>query len=186
MTFLRNMLRKSRQAVGKDFVIGVRLTLDEHIEGGLCLENTKVIAKEVEKEGANYICFSDGCYEAMKYFLPDESGTMIDRAAAVRALLNIPIITPSVDDPDQAEEAIRRGNADMIGMARGLLADPNWGNKVAEGKKPVRCIKCNFGCRDRLGRGLGLRCVVNPELGFEQYISEYRPSRPIPKHSLSI
>ena len=182
MTFLRNMLQKSRQAVGKDFVIGVRLTLDEHIEGGLTLEHTKIIAKEVEKEGANYICFSDGSHEAMKYYFPDESGTMIERAAEVRKLLNIPIITPSVDDADQAEEAVRKGKTDMIGMARGFLADPNWVNKVAAGKKPVKCIRCNFGCMNRLKRGLGIRCVVNPELGFEQYIPEYRPSRPIPRH----
>lgn len=185
MTFLRNILGKSREAVGRDFVIGVRLTLDEHIEGGLTLEQTKVIAKETEREGANYICFSDGSHEAMKYFLPDESGTMIDMAAEVKRLINIPIITPSVDDPDQAEEAIREGKTEMIGMARGLLADPNWVNKVATGKKPLRCIKCNFGCINRLKRGLGLRCVVNPETGFEQYISEYRPSRPIPRHSLA-
>lgn len=182
MTFLRNMLRKSRQAVGKDFVIGVRLTLDEHIEGGLTLEHTKAIGKEVEKEGIDYICFSDGSHEAMKYYFPDESGTMIERAAEVRRLLSVPVITPSIDDPDQAEEAIRSGKTDMIGMARGLLADPNWVDKVAAGKKPVKCIKCNYGCMNRLKRGLGLRCVVNPELGFEQYIPEYQPSRPIPRH----
>jgi 2,4-dienoyl-CoA reductase-like NADH-dependent reductase (Old Yellow Enzyme family) len=182
MTFLRNLLRKSRQTVGEDFVIGVRLTLDEHIEGGLTLEHTKVIAKEVEKEGASYLCFSDGSHEAMKYYFPDESGTMIGRAAEVRKLLNIPIITPSVDDPDQAEEALRAGKTDMIGMARGLLADPNWVAKVAAGKRPVRCIKCNYGCMNRLKRGLGLRCVVNHELGFEKYIPEYWPSRTIPRH----
>ena len=181
MTFLRNLLRKSRQAVGEDFVVGVRLTLDEHIEGGLTLEHTKLIAKEVEKEGANYICFSDGSHEAMKYYFPDESGTMIERTAEVKKLLNIPIITPSVDNTDQAEEALSSGKTDMIGMARGLLADPNWVNKVAAGKRPVKCIKCNYGCMNRLKRGLGLRCVVNPELGFEQYIPEYRPSRPIPR-----
>jgi len=181
MSFRRNMLRKSRQAAGKDFVIGVRLTLEEHIEGGLTLEHTKAIAKEVEKEGADYICFSDGSHEAMKYYFPDESGTMIERAAEVKELVSIPIITPSVHDPDQAEEAIRSGKTDMIGMARGLLADPNWVNKVAAGKKPARCIKCNYGCMNRLNRGLGLRCVVNPELGFEQYIPDYQPSRPILK-----
>ena len=186
MTFLRNMLRKSRQAVGGGFVIGVRLTLEEHMEGGLTLDHTKVIAKEVEKEGADYICFSDGTRETMKYFLPEESGTMIDPAAEVRASLKIPIITPSIDHPDQAEEAVRGEKTDMIGMARGFLADPNWVNKVAEGKRTVRCIKCNFGCMGRLGRGLGLRCVVNPELGFEQYMAEYRPSRPVPKHSLPV
>lgn len=184
MTFLSNMLRKTRQATGRDFVIGVRLTLGEHIEGSLTLGDTKVIAKEVGKEGADYICFSDGSYETLKYLFPDESGTMIERAAEVRRLLNIPIITPSVHDPDQAEEAILLGKTDMIGIARGLLADPNWVNKVAAGEKPVGCIKCNFGCLGRLKRGLGLRCVVNSELGFERYIPEYRPSRPIPKHSL--
>lgn len=186
MTFLLNMLRKSRQAVGEGFVIGVRLTLEEHLAGGLTLEDTKVIAKEVEKEGADYICFSDGTRETLKYFLPDESGTAINPAAEVKSLLSIPIITPSIHEPDQAEEALREGKTDMIGMARELLADPNWVNKVAEGKRPVRCIKCNFGCMNRLGRGLGLRCVVNPELGFEQYISEYFPSRPIPRHALPL
>ncbi len=182
MTFLRNILRKSRQAVGKDFVIGVRLALEEHIEGGLTLDHTKVIAKEVEKEGADYICFSDGSHEAMKYYFPDESGTMIERVAEMKKLIRIPVVTPSVDDPDQAEDALRAGKADMIGMARGLLADPNWVQKVAVGEKPRKCIRCNYGCMNRLKRGLGLRCVVNPELGFEQYIPEYRPSRPIPRH----
>ena len=90
MTFLLNMLRKSRQAVGEGFVIGVRLTLEEHLAGGLILEDTKVIRKEVEKEGADYICFSDGTRETLKYFLPDESGTAINPAAEVKSLLSIP------------------------------------------------------------------------------------------------
>jgi 2,4-dienoyl-CoA reductase-like NADH-dependent reductase (Old Yellow Enzyme family) len=182
MTFLRNLLRKSRAAVGPDFVIGVRLGLEEHIEGGLTLEHTKMISKEAENQGADYICFSDGSHEAMKYYFPDESGTMIDRVAEVKKSLTIPVITPSVDDPDQAEEAVASEKTEMIGMARGLLADPNWVNKVAEGKRPIKCIKCNYGCMNRLKRGLGLRCVVNPELGFEQYIPEYLPSRPIARH----
>ncbi len=182
MTFLRNLLHKSRQAGGKDFVIGVRLALEEHMEGGLTLDHTKVIAQEVEKEGADYICFSDGTHEAMKYYFPDESGTMIERAAEVKKLIKIPVITPSMDNPDQAEEALRAGRMDMIGMARGLLADPNWVQKVAAGERPTKCIRCNYGCMNRLKRGLGLRCVMNPELGFEQYIPEYQPSRPISRH----
>jgi 2,4-dienoyl-CoA reductase-like NADH-dependent reductase (Old Yellow Enzyme family) len=69
--------------------------------------------------------------ETMKFFLPDESGAMIDPAAEVWACLKIPIITPSIDRPDQAEEALRGERTDMIGMARGFLVDPNWVNKVA-------------------------------------------------------
>jgi len=51
-----------------------------------------------------------------------------------------------MDDPDLSEEAIASGKTDMAGMARGLIADPAWANKVAAGRKPVKCIRCGIGC----------------------------------------
>jgi len=75
-----------------------------------------------------------------------------------------------------AEKAIKDGKTDMISLGRGLLADPAWANKVAQGKKPVKCIRCNFGCLRRLlETGEAIRCEVNPELGMEQYNPEYQP-----------
>lgn len=174
--FLRNMIQKSRQKVGDDFVIGTRLTLDEHVPGGYTIEECKDICKAVEDWGVDYISFSDGSYDAFKYFIPDEDGTMLDNTAIIKSVVKIPVIPASVHDPDMAENAIKEGKTDLIGLARGLLADPEWANKVARGERYVKCIRCNSGCWDRLMLGLPLRCAVNPEAGFEQYNPKYWPT----------
>jgi len=176
--FLRNMIQKSRQRVEDDFVIGTRLTLESHVPGDLTLEDTKKICKGVEEWGVNYILFSDGSYDAFKYFIPDEDGTMLDAAAEAKKVVNIPVITPSIHDPDMAEQAVREGKTDMIGLARGLIADPEWANKVAKGKRPVKCARCNSGCWDRLMLGFPIRCETNPECGFEQYNPKYQMRQP--------
>lgn len=179
--FIKNMIVKSRQAVGDDYVIGVRLSLDEWIPGGCTLEHTKYYAQEAEKCGADYILFSDGCHEAYKYYVPDENGTMLDRAGEVKKLVKIPIITPSVHDPDMAEKAIREGKTDMIGLARGLIVEPEWGNKVARGEPIRKCARCLSGCFVRLHLGVPIRCTENPEVGFEQYNPKYQMREPIGK-----
>jgi hypothetical protein len=68
--------------------------------------------------------------------------TLSRGVAEIRRELTIPVICPSMDDPKMDEEAIKKGKTDLAGMARGLLADPFWANKVAAGKKPVKCIRC--------------------------------------------
>ncbi len=175
MRLLRNCYNKARGLVGPNYVIGVRLSLDEHVPGGLTLKDTIEICKEVENLGMDYILFSDGCYEAFKYFEPDEDGTMLEEATEVKKVVKIPVITPSVHDPDMAEMAVTHGQTDMIGLGRALLADAEWPNKVSRGELPVKCIRCNVGCWGRLLKGLPIRCTVNPELGFEQYEAKYRP-----------
>ena len=178
MTFLKNLYRKARQKVGEDFVIGMRISLAEHIPGGQTVEDTQLICREMEKLGLNYVSFTNGCYEAFNYYYPDEDGTMLNEAGEIRKTIQIPVITPSVHDPDLAEKAVAEGKTDMIGLARATLADPHWVSKVAEGKKPVRCIKCGL-CWDHIVFGFPIRCSVNPECGFEQYLPEYLPERPI-------
>jgi len=172
---LRTMIEGARKKVGDDFVIGTRLTLEEHVPGGLTIEDTKEICKGVEEWGVDYISFSDGSYDAFKYFVPDEDGTMLGNASVIKGVVKIPVITTSVHDPDMAEAAVKTGKTDLVGLARGMLADPEWANKVAEGKRPVKCIRCNAGCWDRLMLGLPLRCTLNPEAGFEQYNPKYLP-----------
>jgi NADPH-dependent glutamate synthase beta subunit-like oxidoreductase/2,4-dienoyl-CoA reductase-like NADH-dependent reductase (Old Yellow Enzyme family) len=173
MTFLKNIYLKTREKVGTDFAIGMRISIDERVPGGQTLEDTKFICQEMERLGIDYISLTDGCHEAWYYTEPDESGTMLDGAAEIKKLVRIPVITPSVNDPSMAEKAIAEGKTDMIAMVRGLIADPNWANKAAEGKRVIECIKCNAGCWGRLWQGLPIRCTVNPEVGFEQYNPEY-------------
>ena len=175
--FLRNMIQESRKKVGDGFIIGTRLTLDEHVPGGLTIKDTKEICKAVEEWGVDYISFSDGSYDAFKYFIPNEDGTMLDNAAIIKSVVKIPVITTSIHDPEMAEDSVKEGKTDMVGLARGLLADPEWANKVARGERPVKCIRCNCGCWDRLMLGLPLRCLLNPEAGFEQYNPKYWPSK---------
>ncbi len=183
MTFLKNLYRKTREKVGEDFVIGMRLSLAEHVPGGQGIEDTKFICQEMEKLGLNYVSFTNGCYEAFNCFYPDEDGTMLDGAHEIRKAIKIPVITPSVHDPDLAEKAVAEGKTDMIGLARATIADPHWVSKAAEGKQPVRCVKCGV-CWDHIVFGLPIRCTVNPECGFEQYLPGYLPERPV-KHVLS-
>lgn len=174
MTFLKNIYLKTREKVGTDFVVGMRISLNERVPGGQTFDDTKFICQEMEKLGLDYISITDGCHEAWSYTEPDESGTMLDGAAGLKKLLKIPVITASVNDPKMAEQAIAEGRTDMIAMVRGLIADPSWAHKAAEGKRVTACIKCNAGCWGRLWQGLPIRCTVNPEVGFEQYNPEYR------------
>lgn len=173
MTFLKNVYFKTRAKVGKDFVIGMRISLDERVPGGQTLEDTKFICREMERLGIDYISLTDGCHEAWHYTEPDESGAMLGGAAEIKKEVDIPVITASVNDPALAEKAIAEGKTDMIAMVRGLIADPNWANKAVQGKRVTECIKCNAGCWGRLWQGLPIRCTVNPEVGFEQYNPEY-------------
>lgn len=171
---LRNALTKTRAQVGSDFVIGVRLTGNEHMPGGLTIEDSSSIARMGEEEGLDYVHLTAGCWEAVKWYVPEEDGTMLPEAEVMKRILKIPVITPAIHGPESAENAIREGKTDMVSLCRPLIADPEWVNKVARGeeKKIRKCIRC-LGCLQRTRRALGLRCEVNREVGQERYNPEY-------------
>jgi hypothetical protein len=101
---------------------------------------------------------------------------LLKEAKEIKSVLKIPVITPGVSDPAIAEKAIEDGATDMISLGRQSLADPDWPNKVKEGKKPNICKRDNM-CL--LGNYVALypRCSINPELGYEQYDPELFPKR---------
>ena len=176
----RNSLVKVRAQVGPDFVVGVRLTGDEHVLGGTTPEDSCKIAKIGEDYGLDYVHLTAGCWEAVKWYVPEEDGTMLPEAQLMKQTLKIPVITPSIHKPENAEKAIKQGKTDMVSLCRPLIADPEWPKKVAAGeeKKIRECIRC-LGCLQRTRRGLGLRCEVNREVGQERYNPEYyRSSAP--------
>ncbi len=172
--FFRNVIQKSRSLVGIDFVIGVRLTGDENMPGGLSIGESASIAKIGEELGLNYIHLTAGCWEAVKWYLPEEDGTMLPQAEAMKRTVKIPIITPAIHDPLNVENAIREGKTDMVSLCRPLIADPEWVNKVAnaQGMGIRECIRC-LACLRRTRHGLGLRCEVNRNVGQERYMPEY-------------
>lgn len=171
-----NLIKKTRAKVGTDFVIGFRMSGNEHIEGGYDLEEGQRIAREIEKAGADYIHISSGRYEVMNRMLPDEEGAMLQEAKAIKEAVKIPVICPNVHDPLTGEKAIQEDMADMISLSRGLIADPAWANKAQSGRiqEINRCRLCNY-CLKTLFSVFTIRCAVNPEVGWERFIPEYYP-----------
>jgi len=180
--FLRNMYLKMRVKVGADYCLGFRISGDEHMPDGLSHEEVKEVCKIMEELGADFVHLSNGSFEAMKWFLPEEDGTNLEDAKSLKKVLKIPIITPSVHDPEMAEDAVKKGETDMVSLGRQLIADPEWANKVAEGKRPVKCLRCDIGCISRLANFKTVRCMVNPSAGLEQYIDKFKRSEPFKKH----
>ena len=176
MRFLLNTLRKTREQVGPDFPLGVRLCANEHVEGGLTCQDCVEVAKILEKEGVDFIHLADGVYEAHQYVTPEKEGTLFEHGEpqAFKKALKIPVITPSVHDPDVAETAVGRGHTDMIASARQMLADAEWANKVKEGRiKDIRRCDRDGACTVKLFFGLPVRCKINPDMGRERFMREY-------------
>lgn len=182
MRFLVEVTISVLEAVKGVVPVGVRMSAAEHMPEGFTLDEVKEVAKTLAKLGIAYLHLSDGSYEALKYFFPnsmeDVEQHLLKEAKSIREAIDIPVITPSVHDPSVAERAITEGETDMISLGRQALADPDWPNKVKEGKvdKIKRCRRDCI-CVGRCLLGLYPRCTVNPELGYEQYDSALFPQK---------
>lgn len=176
-----------RKKVGRTKVVGIRLSGDEHMPDGIHHDELKEVVKILGQVGIDYVHLSDGSYEALKYFFPDEDNLhLLEEAQSFKSVLpsNVPVISVSIHNPATADQAIRDGKADMISLGRQMLADPEWANKAKEGKKYVKCLRCND-CLMRTAVGWPVRCRVNRDLGRERFISEnWRPKRPSHMHPL--
>jgi len=176
MRFLFEVLAAVQKAVGKDFPLSVRLSADEMVRGGLTIKDTIVIAKELQKQGVDVLHISVGNYASYaqgKMISPMavEDGPLIRFARAVKKGVKIPVIAvDKIRTPELAARTILKGSADFIAIGRTLLADPDWPNKVKEGRTDeiMPCIACNQGCISRLFAQQDVWCTVNPETSREQ------------------
>ena len=114
--------------------------------------------------------------EALKYLCPEEEGVILPEAMAVKEVSKAPVICPNFHTPELARRAIAEGQVDMVSMSRQLIADPDWPNKVREGREDRinKCIRCNS-CISSLWQFFGTRCVVNPAVGKERFMARYHP-----------
>lgn len=165
------ILHETRKEVGSDFIIGARINGDDFVLGGSTLKHSTVIAKRLAEEGCDYISVSCGgqfvdaipeegkpldCYSGYsgkrcwpRWYMPD--GANVYLAEGIKKFINkaglqTPVITAGkIPHPELAREILEQGKADLIGMARALLCDPEWPNKAKAGKEHeiVRCIYCN-------------------------------------------
>ncbi|WP_298273383.1 mycofactocin system FadH/OYE family oxidoreductase 2 [Geobacter sp.] len=164
-----------RKAMGNDFTLGIRMCADEMIPGGLDLGQVQEICARFEASGL--IDFMDLSIATFyNLYLVEGSmhtplGYTIPLAAGVRERVKIPVFcTGRINDPVMAEKVLANGQADMIGMCRGLICDPFLPKKAREGRMDdIRyCIACNQGCIGRIGMNKTLGCVQNPAIGREK------------------
>lgn len=171
---LKEVYEEVRRNVGSDFPIMVRFSADEHTYDGRTLEESKMIAMELEEWGVNAINCSNGIYGtynlAQVSVAPQAHGWTSGNAKALKEIVNIPVMAVnSIDDPLMAEQMVANGTADFIGMSRCSLADPAMPNKAKEGRfDQIRpCVRCVQGCTGWVVKQLPIRCCINPELGNE-------------------
>lgn len=171
--FAREIIEDVRKKCGEDFIIGMRISADEFVEGGLTLEDNKAIAIMMESQGLDILHVSVGNYLSVDLNVASSHtshGWFTDWAKAIKDVVSIPVIAVSrINDPFLAESILISKKADFIAMGRASLTDPELPNKAFENRFEDirRCIGCNDGCIGTLFNDQPIRCVLNPELGIE-------------------
>ena len=174
LRFPLELLAAVRRTIGDDFTLGVRLCADEMIPGGLTLEDAKQIAQQLEGQGC--IDFMDLSLSTF-YNLYLVGGTMhmplgyaVPLSAGIKEVVRLPVFaTGRINDPTLAERILANGQADMIGMVRAQICDPDIARKTKEGRlEEIRyCIADNQNCYGRVGLNKPIGCLQNPAVGFE-------------------
>ena len=181
MRFALEIINRTRQAVGKDFILIFRIAAMDMLQGGMSWEEVVTLAKRIEALGANLISTHFTWHESKVPTI----ATMVPRAAftsvtgRLRRELDIPVITSNrINMPDVAEGVLVRGDADLVSMARPLLADSDFMLKAREGREDEinTCIACNQACLDHTFSRITSSCLVNPRACHETELN-YRPAK---------
>jgi len=157
--------------------VGVRISAEEHFEGGLTEEEMIDVAQDMERIGLDYISLSDGGGYTDGSLIPTMKMAkhIPDHGEAFKKALNIPVMVASQHDPKKADANIAADKFDLQALGRQLFADPEYANKLMEGrhKEIVRCDRCNT-CLQRCLMQLTPACPKNPRLGREFGFDEYK------------
>ena len=182
MRMALEVLRAVRNKVGADFPVLCRLSADEYVEAGLKLEDTKEIAKALERTGADALHIS-ACVAASGYLNHPpyyaEEGVFVHLAQGIKSVVGVPVITVGrIRTPELANQILEEKKADLISMGRALIADPDLPTKALQGRREeiIPCISCNR-CVLSIRKG-SLQCAVNPETGREALFKLKKADRP--------
>ncbi|MDO9405866.1 MAG: NADPH-dependent 2,4-dienoyl-CoA reductase [Polaromonas sp.] len=177
MRFATEIVRRTREAVGPDFILIYRLSVIDLIPDGSSWDEVVQLAKAIEAAGATLINSGIGWHEArvptIATSVPRGAFTWVTkklREELRAAGLAIPVITSNrINTPELAEKVLADGCADMVSMARPFLADPNFVNKAARNRSADinTCIACNQACLDHAFQAKLASCLVNPRAGHE-------------------
>lgn len=170
--FVQELLKLVRTRLGTDFPLTIRMAGNDFVEGSNTDSETGKIARVYEECGVDALNVTGGWHESRVPQLPmnlPRSGYAF-LARNIKDAVSIPVMASNrISTPDQAENIIKDGYADMVNLGRVLIADPKWPQKAREGRpSEIRpCVACSQGCTDEIFSGRPVFCVGNPRAGFE-------------------
>lgn len=173
MRFGLEIAEKVRKAVGKDYTVIIRLAGNDFMEGGNTNQEARIFASELEKKGTDLFDITGGWHETRvpQLTMAVPHANYVYLAQGIRSAVSVPVLSSNrINDPCIGEQILRNGSADLVTMARALIADPDMPNKTKNGKNNTvyHCIGCNQGCFDMIFMGNPVTCTVNPRAGIEK------------------
>jgi len=187
LRFLREILSRCRTRIGDDRTLGIRVTLDEKTDKALGADEVIKICVALEKDNAvdyfSVISGSSASPEGWVHVFPPMSvaqGFVADDAAGLKQSVGKPVLVAGrINQPQIAQQIISENKADMVGLARALISDPEFLNKMAEGRaEEIRaCIGCNQACVGHRLAHFPVSCIQNPLSGRELQMGELRRTR---------
>ena len=186
LRFAMEVARAVRARVGREFVVGMRISGDEFVDGGLDLEQMKEIARRLSGEGPlDYLNVSNSTYSDLgsmanhmpsMYYQPAPFARIWE---GIKGAVSVPVLGMGrITTPDLAEQLLAEGKTDLIGMVRELIADPRLPEKARSGAvEEIRpCIGCMQSCIGRRMKGQYITCIHNPVTGREGEWGQINPA----------
>lgn len=175
------ILEATRAEIGPDMIMGMRINSDDGHEGGLRPDEWADLARRFQDTGLiDYLSVSHGTYiNRMLIYptAPEEHGYQLAATRQVKQAVTVPVVgVGRIVDPDEAEQYLAEGKCDFVGMARALVADPNWGAKARQGQaRRIRpCVGANW-CMSTIFAQAPIACIHNPAAGAEAEMDEDDP-----------
>lgn len=177
------IVRRIRRMAGDGFAIGFRLSLLDLVEGGNTAEEVQQIALALQEAGIDLLNTGIGWHESRVPTIVTSvpRGAFAEVSSRLRRVLRVPVVASNrINTPELAEALIADGQADLVSMARPLLADPQFVAKAAAGRPEAinTCIACNQACLDHAFANRRASCLVNPRAGFETELRYRRTRQP--------
>lgn len=177
------VIQAIKQEVGKEFPLTYKYGLTHGLKGGRRIDEGLLIARMLEEAGIDALCIEAGCHLQPELSPPPTTmpqGLWVYLSEMTKKVVKIPVIAVGkLGYPELAENVVKEEKADFIALGRALLADPEWPNKVKEGRvEDIRpCVGDLEGCMSNLGRNKEIDCAVNPAIGREKELDIRRADK---------
>lgn len=183
MRFAVEIVKAIREEIGEKFIICFRLSLLDLVHDGNTMREVITVAKALEKAGITLLNTGIGWHEARIPTIVTSvpRAAFVDYTAEVKKHVSVPVIASNrINMPDTAEAILASGQADMVQMARPLLADAFWVNKTATNRVDEinTCIACNQACLDHTFKNQRATCLVNPRAAYETELVYIKTKKP--------